>query len=89
VRLKSSTKQANGICGEGSYCVQLYSRRSTLVSEFCLDRKENNITDIEAAAELLRKTLVPCDFASTTVSLISDEGTEDETILQFDPRRAR
>lgn len=88
MRLKSSTKQANGTCGEGNYCVQLYSRRSKLVSEFCLDRQENNIPDIEAAAELLRQTLVPCDFASTTVSLISDEGTDDETILQFDPRQA-
>lgn len=89
VRLKSSSKQTNGTCGEGKYCVQLYSRRATLVNEFCLDKQENNIPDIEAAAELLRQTLAPCDFASTSVSLISDEGTNDETILQFDPKQAR
>lgn len=88
MRLKSSTKQYNGTCGEGKYCVQLYSRSATLVNEFCLDKQENNIPDIEAAEELLRQTLAPCDFASTTISLIGGEGTSDETILQFDPKQA-
>lgn len=89
MRLKSSSKQNNGTCGEGKYCVQLYSRRATLVNEFCLDKQENNIPDIEAAEELLRQTLAPCDFASTTISLIGGEGTNDETILQFNPGRAK
>jgi hypothetical protein len=59
------------------------------VNEFCLDKQENNIPDIEAAEELLRQTLAPCDFASTTISLIGGEGTNDETILQFNPGRAK
>ena len=85
MRLKPSIKQNNGTCGEGKYCVQLYSRRASLVTEFCLDKQENNIADTEAAEKLLHETIGPCDFASTTVTLISDEGTSDESILQFDP----
>jgi hypothetical protein len=85
MRLKSSIKQNNETCGEGKYCVQLYSRRASLVTEFCLDEQENNIADIDAAEKLLRETMGPCDFASTTVTLISGEGTSDESILQFDP----
>lgn len=87
MRLKSSAKQTDGTCGEGKYCVQLYSHRATLVNEFCLDKQENNIPDIEAAENLLRQTLAPCDFASTTVVLVGDQGTNDETILQFDPKQ--
>jgi hypothetical protein len=85
VRLKKSTKKNNETCGVGEYCVQLHSRRTTLVNEFCLDQKENNIADIEAAEELLRQTMGPCDFASTTVTLIGGEGTSDECIRQFSP----
>ena len=85
MRLKSSTKQSNETCGEGKYCVQLYSRCASLVNEFCLDGQENKIADIEAAEKLLRQTMAPCDFASTTVTLISGEGTDEESILQFDP----
>ncbi|MGB5625227.1 MAG: hypothetical protein WBM61_05800 [Woeseiaceae bacterium] len=85
MRLKSSVKKNKSTCGEGKYCVQLYSRRASLVNEFCLDKQENNIADIEAAERLLRQTMGPCDFASTTVTLISGEGTSDESILQFDP----
>lgn len=87
MRIKSSPKQNNGTCGEGKYCVQLYSRRAALVNEFCLDKQENNIADFEAAEKLLRQTIGPCDFASTTVTLISGEGTRDESILQFDPKQ--
>jgi hypothetical protein len=85
VRLKSSIKQNDGTCGEGNYCVQVHSRCASLVNEFCLDKQENNIADIVAAEELLRQTMGPCDFASTTVTLICDEGTSNELILQFDP----
>lgn len=88
MRFKSSSKQKNGTCSEGEYCVQLYSRRAMLVNEFCLDKQENNIPDIGAAEEFLRQRLAPCDFACTTVSLISGEGTNDETTLQFDPQYA-
>jgi hypothetical protein len=84
VRLKSSTKQNNETCGEGKYCVKLHSRRAALVNEFCLDEQENNIADIEAAENLLRETFGPCDFASTTVTIISGEGTSDEHVVQFD-----
>ncbi len=84
MRLESSTKQDDGTCGEDGYCVQIYSRSAALVSEFCLDKRTNNIADIEAAEDLLRQTIRPCDFGSTTVALISGEGTSNESILQFD-----
>lgn len=85
MRLISSFKQSNGTCGEGKYCVKLYSRCASLVNEFCLDRQENNIADMEAAEKLLREAIRPCDFAATTVTLISGEGTNDESILLFEP----
>jgi hypothetical protein len=87
MRLKTSNKKNNGTCDDSEYCVQLYSRSAALVDEFCLNRRENNIPDIEAAEELLCQTMAPCDFASTTVTLISGEGTDDESILQFDPKK--
>ena len=87
MRFRSGPRQKEGPCSAGQYCVQLYSRRARLVSEFCLDKQENNLVDIEAAEEFLRAILAPCDFAGTTVSLISGEGTHDETTLQFDPQQ--
>jgi hypothetical protein len=87
VRLKSSIKKTNGTCDEGEYRVELYSRRATLVDEFCLNKREHNIPDIEAAEKLLRQTMGPCDFASTTVSLICGEGTDDVSVLQFDHKK--
>jgi hypothetical protein len=87
VRLKSSIKKTNGTCDEGEDCVQLYSRSASLIDEFCLNKRENNIPDIEAAEKLLRQTIGPCDFASTTVTLICGEGTDDESVLQFDPKK--
>jgi len=77
VHHKSSIKQNNETRGEAKYCPQLYSRRASLVNEFCLDRQKNNIAEIEAAEKLLRQAAGPRDFASTTVTLISDEGTRD------------
>jgi hypothetical protein len=88
MRLKASNKKNDETCGEGKYCVQLHSRRASLVNEFCLDTRENNIANIETAEQLLRETIGPCDFASTTVTLISGEGTSEESILQFDPRQS-
>ena len=82
--IKTSNKQDDGTCGEGKYSVQLYSRRAILVKEFCLDAQENNIADIEDAEQLLRHTLTPRDFASTTVTSISDEDQNGQTVLQFD-----
>lgn len=87
MRLRSSVKPGDGACGEGEYCVQLYSRRASLVSEFCLDKQDNQIANIEAEERLLRQTMSPCDFASTTVTLVSGEGTNEESRLQFDPRQ--
>ena len=86
MRLTTTAKEENKTCGEGSYRVQVYSRRASLVNEFCLGRQENNIANIEAAEKLLRETMAPCDFSSTTVTLICGEGTDDETILQFSPQ---
>jgi hypothetical protein len=88
MRLKASIKKDNETCGEGNYCVQLHSRCASLVNEFCLNTQENNIANVDAAEQLLRETLSPCDFASTTVTLISDEGTREESILQFDPSQS-
>jgi hypothetical protein len=77
-------KQSDATCGDGNYCVQVFSRRASLVNEFCLDKQANNIADMEAAEELLRQTMAPCDFASTTVTLIGGEGTDDVTLVSFD-----
>ncbi len=88
MRINASKKQNNETCGEGEICVQLYSRRASLVSEFCLDAQENNLADLDAAEQLMRHTMTPCDFASTTVKLISDEGSNAQTILRFDLEKA-
>ena len=64
MRLKSRTKQDNETCGEGNYCVQLHSRRASLVNEFCLDTQENNIVNVKAAEKPLRQTMGPSVFAS-------------------------
>jgi len=87
VPLILSIKQRNGECGEGDYHVKLHSRRASLVSEFCLNKRENEIPNMEAAEKLLRRTMAPLDFAETTVTLIDAEGTGDESILQFDPKQ--
>ena len=84
MRIKTSNKQKDGTCGEGKYCVQMYSRRALLVKEFCLDAQENNISSMEGAEQLLRQTLTPRDFASTTVTSISEGGPNDQAVLQFD-----
>ena len=84
MRLKTKFKQ-EATCADGEYCVQLYSRSASLVSEFCLDMKENNVASLDAAEQLLRETMGPCDFASTIVTLIDDEGTSTESVLTFDP----
>lgn len=85
--IRFSIRRSTETCGEDNYCVKLHSRRASLVSEFCLDKRENDIPNIEAAEKLLRRTMGPCDFAATTVTLIDGEGTSDESILQFDPKQ--
>lgn len=67
------------------YCVQVYSTAAALVREFYLDAAEHNLPDIEAAEDHLRRTLAPCDFASTVTLMGSDRG-DGSTILQFDLR---
>jgi len=69
------------------YCVQLYSRRASLMREYYLDATEHNLPDMEAAEQHLRETLAPCDFAST-VTLMSENGANGEAILQFDIKRS-
>ena len=82
--LRAKKKQDDGMCGEDQYCVQMYSRCATLVNEFCLDKSENNLQDISDAERLLRQSIKPCDSGSTTVTLISDERSDDQSIVQFD-----
>jgi hypothetical protein len=57
MRIKTSKKEENGTCGEGKYRVLLYSRRASLVNEFCLDTQDNEVADMQAAEQLLRDTL--------------------------------
>lgn len=83
MRIKASEKEQNGTCGEGKYCVQIYSRRAALVSEFCLDMQENDVPDMAAAETFLRQNLRPCDFADTTITVIGNDGSREQTILQF------
>lgn len=84
MRIKTGKKPDDGTYGEGKYRVQLHSRRAALVKEFCLDAKDNNLADLEAAEAFLRRTLAPCDFAATTVTVTSDEGSDKQETLQFD-----
>lgn len=69
------------------YCVQVYSTAAALVREFYLDAGEHNLPDIEAAEDHLRRTLTPCDFASTVTLMGGDHG-DNNTILQFDLRNS-
>jgi len=82
--LRAKKKQDDGMCGEDQYCVQMYSRCATLVNEFCLDKSENNLRDISDAERFLRQSIGPHDLGLTTISLISDEGSDDRSIVQFD-----
>jgi len=84
MRKMTRKNQINGSCGQGNYRVQLYSRRAALVNEFCLDTRENRVLDLEAAEDLLRETLTPCDFADLTIRLIGDEGSDNESVRQFE-----
>jgi len=84
VPLKLRIKRRNEPCGDDNYCIKIHSRRAALVSEFCLDKRENDVPNIEAAEKLLRQTIGPYDFVDTTVTLIDGEGSNDESILQFD-----
>lgn len=85
--LKLRIKPRNKPCGDDNYCVKVHSRRAALISEFCLDKRENDAPNIEAAERLLRRTICPYDFGDTTVTLIDGEGTSEESILQFDPKQ--
>lgn len=86
MRSKDSKENNNVPCSNGSYSVQVYSRRAALINEFCLDAKENNLPDLASAEEHLRTTMTPLDFAST-VSLARVDASNDETIVQFDLER--
>lgn len=89
MRLISSNKKHDGFCADGEYCVQICTKGGKLVNEFCLAKRANNISNIEAAEELMRTTLAPCDFAALSVTLMSGEGTNDQTIVQFEMPRGR
>ena len=82
--LREKKKQDDGMCGEDQYCVQMYSRCAALMNEFCLDKSENNLQDISDAEQLLRQSIRPCDLGSTIITLISDERSDDQSIVQFD-----
>lgn len=79
-------RRARERAGRG-YCVQVYSNAAVLVREYYLDAGEHDLPDIEAAEEHLRKTLTPCDFAST-VTLVGTDRDDGSTILQFDLRNS-
>ncbi len=80
MRTKISTKKNNETRGDGRSRVQPHSRRASLVNEFCLDKHGNNIEDIEAAEDLLRQTVAPCDFAPTTDTVVGDEGSDTSAV---------
>lgn len=82
--LRAKKKQEDGMCGEDQYCVQIHSRCAALVDEFCLDKSDNNLQDISDAERLLRQSIMPRDLGSTTVTLISNERSDDQSIVQFD-----
>ena len=63
MRFKASQKKNNETCAENEYCVSQYSRRASLVKEFCLDMQEHNIPDLETAERPSQQTLTPRDFA--------------------------
>jgi hypothetical protein len=83
MRFKYKRRRQEASSGNGSYRVQLYSRRALLIKEFCLDARENGLDDMEAAAEHLRQTLPPTHSSSLTVALI-DESPDRHSYLQFD-----
>ena len=83
MRFKRKRRQQHADCNTGTYRVQLYSRRALLIREFCLDARENGLSDMEAAEEHLRQTLPPTDSSSLTVSLI-DESPDRHNYVQFD-----
>jgi len=83
MRFKTKRRQQQGECNTGTYRVQLYSRRARLIREFCLDARENGLSDMEAAEEHLRQTLPPTDSSSLTVALI-DESPDRHNYVQFD-----
>lgn len=84
MRIKVSRQEDDGSCGDGKYRVQVFSRRVALLTEFCLDKQENKVTDMEAAKSLLRDTLTPCDFVAASVTLTADAGTNEQTVVRFD-----
>jgi hypothetical protein len=55
LRVNVSTKKKNETCGEGRYCVRLYSRRAALVNKFRLDAQENDLWDLESAKDFLHE----------------------------------
>ena len=83
MRFKAKRRQQQTDCNTGTYRVQLYSRRALLIREFCLDARENGLSDMEAAEEHLRQTLPPTDSSSLTVALI-DESPDRHNYVQFD-----
>jgi len=84
MRFKSNRKNKDELCGEGEYRVQLYSRCAALVNEFCLDAREHRVSDLEDVEDFLRETLTPTDFAPVTVSVATGEGSDTQSMLQFD-----
>lgn len=87
MRFKAKRRQQQAGCNTGTYRVQLYSGRALLIREFCLDARENGLSDMAAAEEHLRQTLPPTDSSSLTVALI-DESPDQHNYVQFDIKPA-
>jgi hypothetical protein len=83
MRFRIRKRQPDATSCTGTYRVQLYSRRAALIKEFCLDAREYDLANMEAAEEHLRRTLPPTDSSSLTVALI-DERPDRHNYLQFD-----
>ena len=83
MRFKLKRRQQQADCNTGTYRVQLDSRRALLIREFCLDARDNGLSDMAAAEEHLRQTLPPTDSSSLTVALI-DESPDRHDYVQFD-----
>lgn len=80
MRIKKKTKKNNEACGDGQDRVRPHSRRASLVNAFRLDKHGNNIEDIETAQDPSRKSSAPSDFAPTTDTVVSDEGSDTPAI---------
>lgn len=83
MRINLGKKKVESCGGEGKFRVLLYSRRASLVREFCLDSRKDEVADLQDAEQRVRDTLTPCDFAAMTVTIVGEDGRDGQSIVQF------